>query len=214
MHAGRQRNPIVERILKHINKKNGFFIEIGANDGITQSNTIFLERAMGWSGLLVEPSPHNYIKCRENRSEKNSIFCAACVGFDYGEQFVPIAYANLMSSPIGLESDIDDPQAHANSGNKFLAASEDVFVFGASAIQLNKLLDKIHAPHAIDFFSLDVEGAEIEVLKGVDHNKYRFRNLVVECRDIEKMTAYLQALDYVFVEKLTVHDYLFQDGRK
>ena len=45
------------QLLPHLDKRKGFFIEAGANDGVTQSNTLFFERHRGWRGLLVEPIP-------------------------------------------------------------------------------------------------------------------------------------------------------------
>ena len=59
--------------------------------------------------------------------------------------------------------------------------------------------------------SLDVEGAEIEVLKGINHDYYRFKYMVIESRDIEKISQYLQTVNYELVEKLSHHDYLFKD---
>jgi hypothetical protein len=57
--------------------------------------------------------------------------------------------------------------------------------------------------------SLDVEGAEIEVLKGIDHSRFRFSYLCIECRNIERLSSYLKSVGYVLKEKLTHHDYLF-----
>jgi hypothetical protein len=60
------------------------------------------------------------LKCLANRSKKNQIFCNACVSFEFKDRFVEIAFSNLMSSPIGLESDVLDPVSHAESGKQFL----------------------------------------------------------------------------------------------
>jgi Methyltransferase FkbM domain len=84
------------------------------------------------------------------------------------------------------------------------------FTFDASAKTLNVLLEEANSPKLIDLAVIDVEGAEIEVLKGIDHNKYRFKYICVESRDINKISIYLNAYGYVLVEKLTHHDYLFK----
>ncbi len=141
----------------------------------------------------------------------NQIFCNACVSFDYKDRFVEIAFSNLMSSPIGLESDISDPMSHAESGIHFLEFTDKVFIFGSIAKTLTDILHAAKAPHYIDFLSLDVEGAEIEVLKGIDHTTYRFKYMCIECRDIAKLTDYLDPFGYKFKERLSVHDYLFVD---
>jgi hypothetical protein len=71
-------------------------------------------------------------------------------------------------------------------------------------------LVKANAPSLIDFLSLDVEGAELDVLKGIDFTKYNFKYMVIECRDINKMDTFLTKLDYTLEKKITHHDYLFK----
>jgi FkbM family methyltransferase len=203
-------NDLDAKLARYIDYENGFFIELGANDGVSQSNTLHFEIHKGWSGILIEPTPHNFLECLKNRGGKNKIFCNACVSFEYKEKFVEIAYSNLMSTPMGLDSDIRDPFLNALTGKQFLAASEDVFIFGAVARNLNSILIESNAPKTIDLLSLDVEGAELEVLKGIDHREFSFKFICVECRDIQRMENYLKKLNYVLIEKLTEHDYLFK----
>jgi FkbM family methyltransferase len=201
------------KIEKYIDYDNGYFVELGANDGVSFSNTLYYENKRGWHGVLVEPTPHNYIKCRSNRGSKNKIYCAACVSFEYSERFVPIIYSNMMSTALGLESDNLDPWAYAKSGLRYLTPAEDVFVYGAVAATLNQLLIQADAPKQIGLLSLDVEGAEIEVLKGVDHNVFRFSYILIESQNFERTKEYLDGCGYAFVERLSVHDYFFRDIR-
>jgi hypothetical protein len=83
-------------------------------------NTLYFERYKNWKGVLVEPTPQNYLKCLSNRSKDNYIAYNACVSFDYKDHFVEILFSNLMTSSLGLESDIQDPVSHANAGTQFL----------------------------------------------------------------------------------------------
>lgn len=202
-------NQLDRKLETYVDYDNGYFVELGANDGVTQSNSLYFEKYRNWRGLLVEPTPQNFLKCRQNRSARNSIYCAACVSFDYDHEFVRLAYSNLMSTPVNLESDIQDPRAHAALGDRFLDSGETVFEFGAVARTLNFLLLDAGAPRQIDFLSLDVEGAELEVLKGVDHKAFRFKYILVECRDFPRLGAYLEKQGYRFIEKLSEQDYLF-----
>lgn len=202
-------NGLDRKLERYVDYDGGFYVELGANDGLTQSNSLYFEKHRHWHGLLVEPAPHNYLKCIQNRSARNRICCAACVSFGYKPEFVRMTYANLMSAPHGLESDIADPEAHAQSGSQFLAPTEPVFEFGAIARPLNELLLEANAPKTVDFLSLDVEGAEIEVLKGIDHDVFRFKYILVECRSLTDMQAYLASKGYRFVECFSQHDYLF-----
>ena len=74
---------------------------------------------------------------------------------------------------------------------------------------MNQLLITAKAPNLIDFLSLDTEGSEIEVLKGIDHNIFRFKYICLECRDIEKMKKYMHSINYLLAEQLTQQDFLF-----
>src|SRR5690606_9659270 len=71
------------RLLSVLPSGPGFFVELGASDGIRQSNTYWLERERGWSGRLIEPALNRYFEVKRNRSAANSFACAACVPFDY-----------------------------------------------------------------------------------------------------------------------------------
>ncbi len=76
-------NQLDRKLERYVDKDGGYFVELGANDGVTQSNSLHFEKFRGWRGLLVEPTPHNFIKCRKNRAARSAVFCAACVSFDY-----------------------------------------------------------------------------------------------------------------------------------
>jgi len=75
---------------------------------------------------------------------------------------------------------------------------------------MNDILKASSAPKNIDFLSLDVEGAELEVLKGIDFNEYSFKYILVECRDINELETFLNKSGYRLIEKFSFHDYLFK----
>lgn len=204
-------NQIDKKIEDYLNYNDGFYIELGANDGIQQSNTYYFEQYRNWKGILIEPIGQRYLECFRNRSKNNKIFCNACVSFEYKEKFVELTYSNLMTTANNLESDLSNPIEHAKSGLKYIPNKENNYTFGSLASTLNSILLKSDAPKKIDFLSLDVEGAEIEVLKGVNHKQFRFKYICIESRNKEKLSEYLIENDYVFVEKLSKHDYLFRD---
>lgn len=203
-----------EKLEKYLNYDNGFFVELGANDGVNQSNTFYYELFRNWTGVLIEPIPHNYFKCKSHRSNRTKVYCNACTSFDFKEKFVEIIYSNLMSISKGLETDIVDQDAHAEKGRKFLDSIEENISFGAVARTLNEILKDAEAPELIDFLSLDVEGAEIDVLKGINHDQYKFKFMCIECRSIDKLLDYLLPRGYQLVDKLSEHDYVFAFKRK
>jgi FkbM family methyltransferase len=202
-----------QQVEKYLNFDGGFFVELGANDGRFQSNTYYYERFRNWRGVLIEPAPNLFLRCRENRSPENHIVCAACVSFDYKEEFVKIVYSNSMSVSLNVETDIADPLAHAELGRQFLSPGETIFTFGAVAASLNSILVDANAPKLIDFLSIDVEGSELDVLKGINHDSFCFRYMLVECRNLPRLNDYLESKCYRLLEKFNEHDYLFAGTR-
>jgi FkbM family methyltransferase len=196
----------LEILLPH---RNGFYVELGANDGALASNSYFFELKKGWKGVLIEPAPNLYLSCLKRRGENNHVFCNACVPFEYSEEFVRMRYSDSMTISDNLELDIGEHEAFIKSGDPFLPKDEKTFLFGAKSATLTNLLIDASAPSLIDFLSLDVEGAELDVLKGVDFNKFNFKYMVIECRDIARLDAFLSQYNYELVEKMTHHDYLF-----
>ncbi len=198
-----------KKLEAYIDFDRGFYVELGANDGVAQSNTLYFEKERGWRGILIEPILHNFLKCKNNRSNENVMFCAACVSQEYTDEYVRLTYANLMTVPHGVESDIADPAAHAESGRIYLQAGESTVEVMAPARTLTSMLDEAKAPFEMDLLSLDVEGAELEVLKGLDHARYKFRYILVECRDQSALDPILDKWGYTLIDKFTQHDYLY-----
>jgi FkbM family methyltransferase len=79
-----------------------------------------------------------------------------------------------MTSSLGMESDVLDPKKHSEEGAKWIRSGRRVREFKAPARTLNSILKTADAPSRIDFFSLDVEGVELSILRGVDHEVFRF----------------------------------------
>lgn len=203
-------NDLDKKMMKYLDYSNGYFIELGANDGFTQSNTLALENKRGWRGVLIEPSPHLFLSCCEFRAKDgNSIHCCACVPFGYQEKYVDIEYAGLMSVSSSLSTDIDDLDSFNRSRKDLLNKFSRELSFGARAMTLTSVLDASNSPAKIDFMSLDVEGAELAVLSGLDFSKYKIKYILVECRDFERLDSFLKQFGYKFIEKLSYHDYLF-----
>ena len=98
-------------------KKNGYFIEIGASDGIKLSNTYLLEQKYNWTGICVEPIPDKYKLLCKNR--QNSHCCDNAV---YNESNLEVVFdiANNYDLLSGISTHID---CHQNAVNKNSAAN-------------------------------------------------------------------------------------------
>jgi len=191
-----------------IDFNNGYFVELGANDGVNQSNTLYFEHFRGWRGVLIEPYPPNFEALIRNRSAGNFFKCAACVGPKYPLKEVKLVYSNLMTSTLGIESDSQNALDHAKRGSNFRCGR--TFVFKAPALSLTQILIEAGAPSFIDLLSLDVEGNELEVLKSIDHSKFKFRYICVESDSLHLLVEYLTCQGYSYLQPLTYHDYLFE----
>lgn len=172
-----------KKLITHIKPQTGgYFVELGANDGLRQSNTYKLQKSFGWTGLLIEPSPRQFVECIKNRSFGTTpeIRCAACVPFGYEYKFVEMEESDLMAVAKGLWLSNEMAVAHAELGQQFLEDHRLRFQYGALARTLTSLLDEVNAPCNFQLLSLDVEGNEISVLQGLDFTRYSPKWILVE----------------------------------
>ena len=198
-----------DKLAKYLGYSGGFFIEVGANDGFTQSNTYYLENFLGWSGILIEPIPNLFEQCC--RTRKNSVvFNCALVSNEHNSKAISMRYANLMSLTEGAFADQSIENEHISTGLKVQNIDES-YKIDVPARTLESVLDDVKdKPATIDFFSLDVEGYELNVLKGLNLEEYRPRYLLLEdLFNTHELQSYL-AIYYSLVEMFTDHDYFYQ----
>ena len=195
-----------EKILKYLPYSDGFFIEVGANNGFNQSNTYYLEKFRNWKGILIEGIPELYRQCVIERPQSEVINCAL-VSEDFAEPSVTMKYAGLMSLVNGTLKDQEQEQIYIQNGamvQGYLSSYE----IEVPARTLTSILDEYDVKE-IDFFSLDVEGFELSVLQGLDFNKYCPKYMLIETSFKKDVDDYLKDY-YIEVEQLTVHDYFYQ----
>ncbi len=185
--------------------KNGVFIEAGANDGISQSNTILYERKFGWKGLLIEPIPELAKKCKLNRP-KSIVESCALVSNDFKESFVTMRYSNLMTLVKGGMKTKEEEDEHIKTGTEM--KNIKTYEVDVPSSTLSNLLSK-NSINKVDFISLDVEGYELEVLKGLDFKKYKPSFILIEARYKEDIDSFMKSVDYKEIDQLSFHDFLY-----
>jgi len=164
----------IENIIKY--KPNGTFIEIGGYDGITGSNTYFLEKYLNWDGIIVECNPYLIDKCKQNR---NCIICDKAIYKNDNE---------VVTFKIPMGSEIPGGKAQLG-GIKNELKKESIVTFhnsyvnsidiSVNTININTLLQK-HQIYEIDYLSIDVEGSELTILKTWNFNKHKVKFITVE----------------------------------
>jgi FkbM family methyltransferase len=148
-------------------KKNGYFVEFGAADGIVDSNTFLLEKDFGWSGILAEPAKHWHSRLQQNRSCHVEM---DCVWHETG------ASLTFNESPSAVHSTID---SFSSSGmHSHWRRNGDIYT--VKTISLTDLLEKYDSPAVIDYLSIDTEGSEFDILMSHDFARYRFRVITCE----------------------------------
>lgn len=186
----------------------GYFIELGAYDGFRQSNTKFLEIFLDWKGLLIEPNPIEVNFCRLSRKSSTKVVHAACVSYGFSRNEVIFESLDLMSFSKQLALDVDDVDVHEMNARKHLRRHV-MQTFSAPANTLDNILSVTQAPLEIDFLSLDCEGAELEVLRGLDLELYKVHAILVETRNLNSISDYLGDRGYMLEKKMSHSDYLF-----
>lgn len=148
-------------------KKNGFFVEFGATNGIDLSNTYLLEKDFQWTGILAEPALcwHNQLKLNRNaKIETNCVWKDSVSSLTFTE--VDVAELSTINS-------FKDTDLHKNARNNNTS-------YVVKTISLNDLLDKYNAPAVVDFLSIDTEGSEFDILNALNFEKYSFRVIACE----------------------------------
>jgi len=141
----------VLEILK--NKTNGFFLDVGAYDGVKLSNSFLLEKKFNWGGLMVEAHPCNYESLKKNRIST----------------FAPCAMSDT-DGTILFENNCGVSSKVTNNNNGFVV----------ECMTFETLFNKYNVPNIIDYMSLDIEGYEYKSLTKFPFNKYKCRTITVE----------------------------------
>jgi FkbM family methyltransferase len=179
-------------------KDHGYFVDIGAFDGKYISNSYFFEQ-LGWKGVCVEPNPDNYARCVQNRPNTINIH-AACTR-EYVKE------VEFYVEPIGLYSrlSVDDEQkvkGKYTGKNLDFSGLKKIVVEG---LPLTQILQNASAPKFIDWVSIDVEGAELGVLQGLDFNQYSVGIFIIEAtpeEDERTINPFMKERGYQFARRI------------
>jgi FkbM family methyltransferase len=155
-------------IMSELNfKKNGYFVEFGATNGIDLSNTYFLEKYLNWQGIVAEPVHSYHHKLKANRNCNIDTKCVWSKTWQILD-FAETEYTELstLTSCIGRDFHKDTRKKHVS--------------YKVETISLLDLLKAHNAPKYIDYLSVDTEGSEFEILEAFDFTAYDIKVITVE----------------------------------
>ena len=207
------------------NKLNGYFVEIGACDGIKESQCFFFEKYLNWDGICVEPQRSYHATLIKNR--KITSFDAIS-DINNIVTFTEIPNKKMCS---GITKKIDDLENKRNF--KIKKFREQDIQYKVNSITLKKLLDKYNSPKIIDWIAIDAEGCELCILKNFfeeNNNKYKIlafsletnnidlieiNNILITNNYIEVLNPFLKGIKYknkqVDWEKYYIHKDIYEN---
>jgi len=157
-------------------KRGGFFLEIGGYDGEKFSNSLFFERQRDWKGLLVEANPFTY-KQMVNRDRKCSM-AHACISRTRSSMKFKVAGGITAAVELSSKAHLDRMTKNAAVYGEQKEWAGHGQTVETKCTTINALLEEIGVSH-VDYFSLDVEGAEVHVLESIDWSKVSFGALSI-----------------------------------
>ncbi len=145
----------------------GFFVEFGATDGISGSNTWLLEKELGWSGIVAEPGRGWQLSLARNR---NCTIETDCVWSMTGEQLEFTQAQEAGFSTLSVYADKDRHSSHRANGRRYLVQT----------VSLHDMLTRSNAPRSIDYVSIDTEGSEFDILSRFPFASWDISVLTIE----------------------------------
>jgi FkbM family methyltransferase len=144
--------------------RNGIFVDVGARDGIVASNTYYLEREFGWTGVAIEPHPEFFQQLVAKRS-------CRCVNVAAGRAPATLDYVKL------LEGSIDHSALLSTFRDQAGLRQMKHEIISVPVEPLSSIISDLPVVHYLD---IDVEGHELEVLQGIDFTRIQIRIIGVE----------------------------------
>ena len=143
-------------------KRDGFFVEFGATNGLDLSNTYLLEKDFGWKGILAEPAKSWHQDLRKNRTSHIETDCVWHT-----------SHLNLTFNELN-RAEFSTIDGYTSAHDEWKDTKSKGTSYSVNTISLIDLLKKYNAPRIIDYLSIDTEGSEYDILKDFDFNTYQF----------------------------------------
>ena len=179
--------------------KNGFYVDVGAHDGISINNTLYFEKNNNWTGINIEPIKKVFDKLVINRPNNININCAVCNNDGETEFLNNTGYTEMIS---GIKNSFDPRHLQRlQKENKQMGSTTEVIKVNTK--KLETIFDENNILH-VNYLSIDVEGAEFEVIKSINFDKVFIDVIGFEnnFNDVSiPIIEYLVNKNFVFIHK-------------
>lgn len=143
--------------------KKGTFVDVGAHDGISYNNTLYFEKNHNWSGVNIEPLEHTYNLLTNNRPNNINLNCAVFNEERECDFYSNNGYTEMLS---GLTKSYDP--RHLNRLQKENnERGSNTNIIKVNTRRLESIFNELNIKH-INYLSIDVEGAEFDVIKSIN----------------------------------------------
>jgi FkbM family methyltransferase len=180
-------------------KKDGFYIDVGANDGVSGNNTYALEQ-LGWKGICVEPQPDIFLQLQKNRTCE---VCNAALSKQTNNEakFAKVSGPGIVNMYSGLDSEMTE--VHKQTIKKLNGIIEYIDI---KTLSFNDLMKNHPGINYIDFMSIDAEGGEMSILQAIDFTRFHFGLITIENNSPDDVLV-----DYMQQNSYVVYDHANQD---
>lgn len=146
--------------------KNGFFVDVGAHDGVSLNNTLYYETNNHWSGINIEPIKTVFDKLATARPNCVNLNCAVSNSCGVSEFLLNEGYTEMIS---GLK-DSYQPQHHERLKMENELTNSTTQIINVTTRTLESIFDEYNVKH-VNYLTIDVEGGEFEVIKSINFDK-------------------------------------------
>jgi FkbM family methyltransferase len=182
----------------------GIFVDVGAYDGVTFSNTLFFERYLGWRGVCVEPLPTAFEKLKAVRS-------AVCLNCAISDRAGTAAFLDI-DMPRGFEKMFSGLKANFDERHRRVINKSKGRIAREIQVDVRRLSDILseNSVSRIDYLTIDTEGSEWRILRDFDLSAYGISVISVENPyDNEKLRKHIKGQGFRLVHSFGGYDELY-----
>ena len=203
---------LLKDLIKH--KKEGFFLEVGAYNGFSESVSLRFEKELKWKGLLIEPNPVHFKYLKRNRPN-NICLNLICLSKDFLTKELFIKNLNQMSYIVDNNDrsyfthypveKINNLAKETYSGN---------FEKMSCKVETLQNIFREHEIKKIDLAIIDVEGSEMELLKGIEFSEIDIEYFCIETYNFKDLNMFMINQNYTFIKKIHKEDYVYKKNSR